>query len=233
MPRFADHLTQIADVLHSTAEKGEVRVNLGEDTTGEGERGDVQVWGADGFIARPNEPDDAGACQALYLTDGQQQRVFAFRDNRNAKAAGEMDPGDRLIVTKGAPRIAMKQKTQRIVLYTEAKQPPPVGGKGQILDLNGEDGTITIRCGGCTVLLDGQNGRIVLTATGPGGASTLTLDAAKGASITAGIANIDAPFVTLGLTGGTLRPGTPAVDSVLYGAVGNVGVGSTTVYVAK
>lgn len=233
MTRFADHLTAIADVLHSTAENGEVRVNLGEDTTGEGERIDVQVWGADGFLARPNERSDKGTCQALYLVDGQQQRVFAFRDNRFAVQAGTMDPGDRLIVTDGPTRFFMKRETQRVGLYTEAKSTPPVGGKGQILDLNGDDGTITIRCGGCTILLDGQNGKIVLTATGPAGSATLTLDATKGAAITAGIVNVDAPFVTLGLTGGAVRPGIPGVDSVIYGPMGQAGLSSSSVYVAK
>jgi hypothetical protein len=233
MPTRPDDLTDVRDVLHSTAKDGEVRVNFGDAASGEGERGDVQVWGVDGYHARPNDPDGDGACQAFYIVDGQQQRVIATRDNRNAKAAGELEPGDRVIGTKGPPRFFLKQKTQRIGLYTEAKQTPPVGGKGQLLDLNGDDGTITIRCGGCTILLDGQNGKIVLTATGPAGAATLTLDSVKGAAITAGVANIDAPFVTLGLTGGTLRPGIPGVDSICYGALGTSAVASSSCFVAK
>ncbi len=113
MPHFADHLTQTADILLSTAEDGEIRVNLGELSTGEGFFSDVQVWGPDGFISRPNESDDKGCVQALYIVDGQQQRVAATRDNRYAKQAGTPDPGDRFIVTKGAPRILIKQKRQR------------------------------------------------------------------------------------------------------------------------
>lgn len=231
MPRFADHLTQIADVLHSTAEKGEVRVNLGEDTTGEGERGDVQVWGADGFIARPNAPSDKGACQAIYVVDGQQQRVVAFRDNRFAAQAGAMDEGDRLVVTDGPPRFYLKKKRQRVGLYTESKDAPPVGGKGMTVDLDGEGNIVQLKFGGCVLVADGQ--KWTITAANGSANSSIVIDPAKGVTITGGAIYLDGGVVTVGLTGGTLRPGIPGVDSAIYGPMGQAGVASSSVFIAK
>jgi hypothetical protein len=233
MSRYADHLTDVADVLLSTAEGSEVRVNIGEETTGVGIAQDVQVWGPDGFISRPNDPSDKGCAQVLYLAEGQQRRVFATRDNRFAKQAGALDPGDRIIVTDGPPRFFLKQSSQRVGLYTEAVNDPPAGGKGMMLDLSGEDGVIQIRCGGCVLVLDGQNGRIQLSAIGSAGAATLVLDSVNGVSLMGGIANLDCSFVTLGLNSDGTRPGKPGVDTVLLGAVGTAGVASPKIYAAQ
>lgn len=229
--KFADHLTQIADVLHSTAEAGEVRVNFGEETTGEGFRADVQVWGPDGFIARPNDPSNAGTCQVLYIVDGQQQRVVATRDNRFAAQAGTMDPGDRLIVTDGPGRFYLKRKTQRIGLYTEAKSDPPVGGKGMILDLNGEAGNILIKRGGQVFELAADGG-VSIVCAGAASQSSITMTPTS-ITLSAGVIYIDGGNVTVGVTGGAVRPGIPGVDSALYGALGQSGVASSCVFIAK
>jgi hypothetical protein len=229
MPTRPDDLTDVRDVLHSTAKDGEVRVNFGDAASGEGERGDVQVWGVDGYHARPNDPDGDGACQAFYIVDGQQQRVIATRDNRNAKAAGEMDPGDRLISTKGAPRVVVKQKRQRVMLYTEAKDTPPVGGKSIALDLDGEGNLLQLRFGGCLLIADGTKWTIV--AAGAATNSSIVLDA-SGVVITGGVINLDGGNVTVGMTAG-VRPGLPGVDTALYGATGTTAVPSTSVFIAK
>ncbi len=228
--RFADHLTQIADVLHSTAEGGEVRINVGEETTGEGERASVPVWGPEGYIAAPNDTSDKGAAQALYLVDGQQQRAFAFRDNRFAAQAGTLEPGDRMIVTDGPTRFYMKRQRAQVGLYTEAASEPPIGGKGMILDMNGEAGVLQIKCGGCSIVLDGQKGQIVISAAGPSGNATITLDAVTGISLLAGTVNLDAGFSTLGLNSDGTRPGKPGVDTVLIGPMGTAGIPSVKCY---
>lgn len=230
MPRFSDHLTDIADILHSTAEGGEVRINVGEETTGEGYAIDMQVWGPDGYIARPNAPSDRGTAQALYAVDGQQNRAFAFRDNRFAAQAGTLDDGDRLIVTDGPTRFYLKRATQRVGLYTEAKSAPPAGGKAMILDLNGDEGVVLIRCGGCTFAMDGS--KITISAVGPAGSASITLDPVLGVSIQGGVANIDCPFVTVGLQSDNTRPGKPGVDNAILGPVGMAGIPSPKVYLA-
>ncbi len=220
------------DVVLSTAENGQVRVNLGDVDRKTGYGVSTPVWGPDGYLARPNDPEN-GACQALYLTDGQNRRAVAFCDNRFAAQAGTLAPGDRMIVTNAACRMFMKAATAHVGFYTEAKSEPPVGGKGMTVDLNGDDGKVVLRAGGCSITLDGQAGTITLIAAGPSGTTTVTLDAVNGFSVVAGIANIDAGNVTLGATGGTLRPGTPGVDSALYGAMGQSGIASSCVFIAK
>lgn len=227
-----DQYIDTGDVVLSTAENGQIRVNLGDVDKQTGYGVSVPVWGPDGYLARPNDSGD-GAARALYLTDGNNKRAFAFSDNRFAKQAGTLDPGDRMIVSDCAARFFLKKETAHIGFYTEAKDEPPVGGKGMTVDLNGDDGKIVLRAGGCSITIDGQAGTITLLAAGPSGAATLTLDAVNGFSVVAGIANIDAGNVTLGATGGTLRPGTPAVDSALYGAMGQSGIASSCVFIAK
>lgn len=227
-----DQYIDTGDVVLSTAENGQIRVNLGDVDKQTGYGVSVPAWGPDGYLARPNDSGE-GAARALYLTDGNNKRAFAFSDNRFAKQAGTLDPGDRMIVSSGDARFYLRNEDNRIGFYTEAQSDPPVGGKGMLFDMSGKDGVIQIRCGGCSITLDGQKGTITLCAAGPSGAATLTLDAVNGFSVVAGIANIDAGNVTLGATGGTLRPGTPGVDSALYGAMGQSGIASSCVFIAK
>ena len=220
------------DVVTSSAERGQIRINIGDVDKQTGYGVSLPVWGPDGYLAMPNDPGN-GAARAFYFKDGTNARVFAFSDNRFAAQAGTLKPGDRMIVTDAACRIFMKRETAHVGLYTEAKDEPPVGGKGMTVDLNGDDGKVVLRAGGCSIVLDGQAGTITLIAAGPSGTATLTLDAVNGASLVAGIANIDAGTVTLGATGGAMRPGTPGVDSAIYGAMGQSGIASSCVFIAK
>jgi hypothetical protein len=226
-----DQYFDLGDVLLSTAEKGQIRVNLGDVDTQKGYGVSTPVWGPDGYLAVPNDPKD-GAARALFLTTGQGRRAIAFSDNRFAGQAGTMEPGDRMIVTDGPTRWYLRRKDKRIGFYTEAENDPPVGGKGMLFDMSGKDGVIQLRAGGCSITLDAQKGTITLCAAGPSGAATLVLDPVNGIQLLSGIVNVDAPFVTLGQTGG-VRPGIPGVDTVLYGPLGTAGVASTSVFVAK
>jgi hypothetical protein len=234
MPRFADHLTGIADILHSSADGGEVRVNYGEETTGEGHLSDVQTWGPDGYIARPNDPSDKGATQVLYIVDGQQQRAIAYRGNYFAAQAGTLEPGDRMIVTDGPSRIYMKRASQRVGMYTEAVSTPPAGGKGMLIEADGEAGVLRLRAGGAVVELDGNNGTITLTAAGLTGKAVLVLSPTEGAQILAGAIHLDTlGFVTLGLNSSQTRPGIPGVDTVTIGASGQTAIAAPRVSAAQ
>jgi hypothetical protein len=230
MPRFADHLTDIGDILLSTAENGEVRVNVGDVLTKAGYDTNASVWGPDGYIAMPNDPSDDGAARALYLLDGNNRRVFGFTDNRFAAQAGTLQPGDRRIVTDGPTRIYITKATAQVGLYTEAENEPPVGGKGMILDLNGSEGVIQIRSGGCLIVLDGQNSKITISASGASGNAAIVIDPVNGISLLAGTVNLDAGFTTLGLNSDGTRPGKPGIDTVLIGAMGQSGVASPKCY---
>ena len=230
---FADYLTDTADILISTADSGEIRVNLGDSVTKQGYDSDVPVWGPDGFLSRPNDPTDAGAAMAFYVTDGNQKRVIGIRDNRFASQAGLLDAGDRAIVTDGPARLFLKQVRAAISAYTEMTNDPPAGGKGMLNDMDGSTGIITLRSGGAMVTLNGNTGVIMLVASGPNGATSLTLDPVNGASINAGVVNLDAGFVTLGLNSDGSRPVKPAVETVILGAVGQSGVASPKIYGAS
>lgn len=230
--RQLDSAFDVGDVLLSTAEKGEIRVNIGDVDTKAGYAINVPVWGPDGYLTRPNDPED-GACRAVYFVDGHNRRVLATCDYRFAKQAGTLDPGDRMVVTDGPSRFFLRKKDQRIGFYTESIDDATVGGKGMLLDLSGKEAAITIKVWGCLIHLDGKAGRIMLTASNGSQASTLVLDAAKGASVISGSMNIDCGFVTVGLNSGGVRPGIPGVDTALYGAMGQTGVASASVFIAK
>lgn len=234
MPRFADHLTGIADILHSSAEGGEVRINYGEETTGEGKLNDVQMWGPDGYIARPNDPSDKGAAQVYHCVEGQAQIAIATRDNRFAAQAGTLEPGDRMIVTDGPSRFYMKRASRRIGLYTEAVNTPPAGGKGMLIEADGDSGVLRLRAGGAVIELDANSGTITLTAAGITGKSVLVLSPTEGAQIIAGAIHLDTlGFLTLGLNSSQTRPGIPGVDTVIIGASGQTGIAAPRISAAQ
>lgn len=231
MPRFADHLTGIADILHSSAENGEVRVNYGEETTGEGFLADVQTWGPDGYIARPNDPSDKGAAQVLYLVDGQQQRAVAFRDNRFAAQAGTLEPGDRMIVTDAACRLYLKKTRAQVGMYTEAVNAFPDGSKGMVLDLDGQSGVIQVKRGGQMIVL-GDDGNVTLLCATAASQSSIVMTPTS-ITITAGTVNIAGGFVALGLNSDGTIPGKPGLDTVVVGASGQTGIASPKVFAAQ
>lgn len=153
MAVFADYLTSVADILTSTlAEDGQVRVNLGDATTGEGWASEAPMWGLDGFVSRPNDSSADGAAQGLYLVEGDTKRVIASRDNRWASKAGSLKPGDRAIVSDCAARLFLKQSTSSLVLYTENQQD---ADSSMIVELNGQAGSFRVIVGKAYLLMEG------------------------------------------------------------------------------
>lgn len=225
----ANALIDIADVLHSTAENGEVRVNLGNVQTGAGYSLSAPVWGPDGYLARPNDPAD-GAARALYMTDGHNRHVIGTADYRFTPQAGTLEPGDRMIVTDGPTRFYMKKAEAQVGLYTEATDEPAVGGKGMILDLSGSDGTIQLRFGGTLIVLDGST--VTILAAGATSQSSIVMTDTT-ITLTAGTVNIAGGFVCLGLNSDGTLPGKPGLDTVTVGALGQAAVASPRVFAAN
>jgi len=219
------------DVVTSSAERGQIRVNIGDVDKQTGYGVSLPVWGPDGYLAMPNDPGN-GAARAFYFKDGTNARALAFSDNRFTEQAGTLKPGDRMIVSDSPARFYLRKADARLGFYTEAESDPPVGGKGMLVDLSGKDGVIQLRAGGCSITLDGQKGTITLCAAGPSGAATLVLDSTKGVQLLSGIVNVDAPMVTLGLTSAGTRPGVPGVDTVVAGATGQTAIPAHGVFVA-
>ncbi len=169
--RTTDQTFGTADVMKSTAEKGEVRVGLGFLAQGgEGIDAGAVCLGPDGFISRPNGPDADKAALAFYLKDANRKYVLGIRDNRYAHLVGSLEPGDRAIVTDGQVRFLMKSAPEAINLYTVNKKLDATmmvdvnGEKGQLLLLNAKSFLrmstdaagkckLTIACGASSITL--------------------------------------------------------------------------------
>lgn len=211
--------TGVADVLDSTAEGGEIRVKLGYSISGAGLADNCSWWGPDGFISRPNPPSDEGAPMAFWLQGANRRYVIASRDNRFAEQVGELDPGDRAIVTDGEARVLVKKERDAVVLLTKNAST----GYSMMLDMSGTDGEIKIVNGKSFFRI--EKDRISM---GVSGGCTLTLGAD-------GVVSIDGAFLNCATGGGRLGvlgpqiPGPPApAGSVLYGPAGMAGVASTS-----
>lgn len=227
--RTLDSAFDVGDVLLSTAENGEIRVNLGDVDTKKGYAVNVPVWGPDGYITRPNDPED-GACRAVYFVDGHNRRVLATCDNRFAKQAGTLKPGDRMIVTDGPTRLYLKRATQKIGVYTEAKTKPAVGGSAMTVDVDGDTGNITIKRGGETIVL--SEGSVTIVCAGPAAQSSILMTP-DAITIMASVINLAGQAVSLGMNSDGTMPGKLGVDTVTIGALGNTAIASPRVFAAQ
>jgi hypothetical protein len=166
-----EHVISGADVLGSSAENGDVRVNLGDSTTNEGEGADCPWWAAgNSFVSRPADPDDDGACETIYTRQGNQRVVTACRDARYAEKAGELQPGDAAIVGPGDARLLCKAATHTIALYTQDKTN---GDESMMASLDGENGTALLMVGSTYIEL--KKGKLVLS----NGQASIVLDGAN------------------------------------------------------
>jgi hypothetical protein len=214
----ADDLTNIADVLASDTDDGEVRLHIGDTTDPEGGiDNDVVPWGPDGFIARPNDPDNDGAAQVLYLVDGQEKRALGTSDKRWATHASDLEPGDRAIVSACPTRLVLKRAATTITLYTETSDGKPIR-----LDINGHDGSVTISVEG-----SGSSSSLVmkpdaLTLSVDGGGS-LVIDK-NGVHVNGPLLDVNTPRGNLGTIAG--QPPPPGANSLLFGVAGMAGAPS-------
>jgi hypothetical protein len=158
----------VADVLATSVEDGEVRANIGFSETGKGiGAGEPCWWGADGFVSRPNDPDDDGACMAWFLQDGNDKRILAYRDNRYSSKVGQLEPGDRGIVSRGEARFFLKAARDALVFYT-VSQPDDLS---MLFDMSGQDGSTTISVGKCWIKITNES----ITLGAGAGKTTLTI----------------------------------------------------------
>ena len=211
---------RVSGILSSTVDDGEVRMQLGDpsDPSG-GFDADAPVWAVDGFISRPNPPDDDGQCALAYsVYQGNQNYVVSTKDNRYVDAVGELEPGDRAVITNADARWFLKQASSAIVSYTVNQKTD----ESMICDMNGADGEVRIFNGTVGILLrnDGNDKSLILTT----GDSTILIDA-DGVFINGnhfGCNTNGGNFGTLGLV-----PPIPPAFSVLVGPSGMASVPST------
>lgn len=218
MPKYPDQLTNVGDVITTSMEGGDVRLNLGNALTSEGVSSDSPLW-ANGhaFVARPANADPTGACEAQYLYQGNQIIAIATRDARYAEKAGELQPGDAAIVTPGEARLMLKTDNDSVTIYTTNQTD---SDSSMLISVIGEAGKILIANGSSYIEM--QKDKIVLSA----GGAMLVINGASGAVEVYGkhfAANTGGG--NLGVVGGIAPPIGAA--SVIAGVSGIAGAPST------
>lgn len=212
---------EIADVLSSKVDQGEVRLTVGDVITGTTYATDCQFWGTDGFYGIPaagNASD--GTAQALFFVDGNAKRVVGSRDNRTVEKYGSLEPGDRAIISTGDARFILKNNRDSVTLYSENQKD---GGTSMLVDVSGKDGTISLTAGRGGMVI-GPDGITIKF-----GNSVLVLDD-KGVTLQGPSAKVVGGTVLLGAPGTIPLPG---VNSVIYGPTGLTGAPSTSVFIAR
>lgn len=223
--RHTEGLIDFDDVVASTtATNGEIRVNIGNSTTGVGTDRSVPFWGTDGFLSRPLDPDASGAAQYLYFCDGNQRYGIGSRDRRNLDVAGTVDVGDRVIYSPSGLKVHLDDSEGTV------KCTVPGGSTFYLAD----DEFSVILAGGARLTLTNTGLEVSIPTTIP---TTFTLGSG-GAVISATNAlqtiNFDTyTKVTLGLNLGGLRPGIVTVENVNIGPGAGATVPSPKVFAAS
>lgn len=182
-----DLLIQRADVIATEAVDGEIRVTIGDQFHKWTWASDCPMYGADGFIGRPNLPENDGAAQALYLQDGDQRVVVGTKDNRWTSKVGDVQPGDRVIYSNSEARFFLKREDDAICLYSTSTPT----GKSMIMSLDGKAGKGLMMVGGTSIEMDGTDINII---AGSGAASIVIKGdgsiCINGASLLANVGNV-------------------------------------------
>lgn len=212
--RYADSIVGRADAILSEHVGGEVRLNLGDALSGEGEVQSVPFWGTPGFVSMPDLPDASGACQILYLIDGPRRIPVAGRDNRYADKTGAPKPGDRMITTSKNARVLLKSADDSVTMFTANE---PDGGSSMIITQNGKTGETVIVNG--PAMFRVKKDEIMMTV----GGSSITIDA--------GGITMFGPHIALNSSSGNLgsiglAPPPQGLSSIVAGPSGMMGAPS-------
>lgn len=213
-----------ADVLAVDRDSsGEVRINIGESTDGVGLASGAAIWCADGFFGVPNEPDDDGACGVLYHVEGNQRRAIGTKDNRFLDAYGQLEAGDRTIVSDSKARFLLKRGTDSITIYTQDSDDNAI-----VFSVDGSAGAIIAQVGGPngTAHFEMKSGEVKISA---GGSACIQI---KGNEIIlfGDLFSAATGRVVLGTIGGAPPP--MGTNSALYGFSGMTGAPSSSVTIA-
>lgn len=210
----------IADVITSVLESGQVRINIGNAKTGKGVASSVALWGVDGFYSRPNDASSDGAAQVLYFVHGDAKIPIAARDNRPILNYGELQPGDRVICTDSSAFYALKKGDNAHVLYTTNDTGDD---KPMLVNLSGAKGTYT-------VLIDGTDGPTVIQAKS--GEITLGVDGGGSITINKQGVFVFGPYCGLNTGKGNLGVigaiAPPPTNGIAYSVAGPVNLISTS-----
>lgn len=156
---MSDDDRTVADVLLSSTENSDPRVNVGEHTDGEGFGADTALWAnGTGFLAIPAPADASGAAQVVVEQDGDVKRAVASRDNRYAGKAGTLVAGDAAIVTPGDAFAKFTSALAKILFQSTDMS----------IALDGASGSITIAKGPASITMTTAGGLVLAFAPAPG-----------------------------------------------------------------
>lgn len=217
-----DQRTFTADVIASVAENGEVRLNIGyssEDNKGVG-AGSPAWWGSDGFVSRPNNPDDDGACMVWGVQDGSDKRVLGYRDNRFSDKVVNLQPGDRAVVSRGSARFILGAGDNSVSLYALGD----ATDQDCIITVNGDGDFAEMRVGSSMIRVTDDG----VTIIAKGGKTIVTVDE-DGFQVDGNSCRLNCQTGMLGSLTPTV-PGVPPpvpANSILIGPTGPTGVPSS------
>ena len=84
----------VADVTVSEIIDGQVRIQIGDQATGEAFGQNYVFWGVPGFYSVPAAPTADSASQVLFIWDDNTKYLIGGRDNRHTSLVGGLQPGD-------------------------------------------------------------------------------------------------------------------------------------------
>ena len=110
--------------------------------------GDLQVFQTLGVTSLPFPKDDSGFAEAVVLRNvgGRKGVYVGARDTRTAKVVGAMKPGDTVVHSTGpkqAAQLQLKEDKRQSVLLSKDKR-----GKHMAVTLDGENGKLQITARG-------------------------------------------------------------------------------------
>lgn len=215
MVMWADNLTGVEDILGSEAVNGHLMLNLGDAVTGRGAATQCPALFVDGFASRPNDADSTGSAAALYIVDGEDKLVVSTWDRRQEPQVGALEPGDRMIYSKGPQRVLVKESAKSITLLSENEGT----GHNMWVQVSGTDGLVQL-----------LNDKSYVEMS----ADSITLAVNGGAAI---VINSDGVFISgktfvagtksgqLGIGPAPLTPLPPGISAIVAGPSGPMGTG--------
>lgn len=203
------------DVLSTEIVNGEIRCKLGDSASNVGYVQDATFWGVDGFYSRPADPDDDGACMAVYVAHGNTRRIVATKDNRIVTLYGEIEPGDRAIVSHNGTCVLVKANGKVSVVTFNQQENDAL----MMFEVSGKDGIISSMVGGVA-----NSSLVTQTASEwsvAAGGSGIAVNQA-GVTINGNWFSCNTGGGNLGTIGGVAIPPAPA-QSIIIGVSGQTG----------
>lgn len=206
---------------------GAMLAQIGDSTSAETDSDSAEIWQQPGFASLPAPPTPGkSSCQSIAIRRTDRDLIIALCDKRATSIYGKMVAGETCVfATVGQARQVFK-KDGHVVTYTTSDN--TAAGKSHSVTLGPDGFQVITSWGGITIDENGITltvGQAALTLT-PSGKATLMgqLVAVQGQAVAV------AGKVVTCLGPSAVPTLVPGATSILIGATGTAGVGSTTVF---